>query len=163
MRCAEKPTKSRVVDCPAVSAWVTADIATRLQASPEFMNAEMFRFRSDETALIRVNRMEKLNIQTQHLGQMVCAFMSAAVPVKVIKNVRNSGIDLLVDRDHLFCIVIPELAGCFLNLACLQPVSIPEETEGETAEMEMEVYFEECIELFYDLDTPDEEEKENEN
>jgi hypothetical protein len=27
--------------------------------------------------LIRVNRMEKLNIQTQHFGQVVCAFMSA--------------------------------------------------------------------------------------
>jgi hypothetical protein len=39
----KKLTKSKVVDWPDVSSWITADIATRLQASPEFMNAERLR------------------------------------------------------------------------------------------------------------------------
>jgi hypothetical protein len=43
MRPVEKLTKSKVVDWPAVSAWVPADIATRFQASPEFMDAETLR------------------------------------------------------------------------------------------------------------------------
>jgi hypothetical protein len=39
----KKMTKFKVIDWPAVSAWVTADIARRLQASLEFMNAEILR------------------------------------------------------------------------------------------------------------------------
>jgi hypothetical protein len=45
MRRVEKLTKPKVVDWLEVSAWVTADIATMLQASPEFMNAERLRER----------------------------------------------------------------------------------------------------------------------
>jgi hypothetical protein len=45
----------------------------------------------------------------------------------------------------------------------LQPFPIPEETEDETAEAEMELYLKECLEFLYDLDAPNEEEKENEN
>jgi hypothetical protein len=84
--------------------------------------------------------MEKLDIQTQHVGQVIYAFMPTAVPLNVAKSFRNSGIDLFVDEDHLFCRVIPGLARCLLNPACLQPVPIPEKTEDKTAEAEMESY-----------------------
>jgi hypothetical protein len=56
--------------------------------------------------LIRVNRMEKLNIQTQHVGQVVCAFMSALVPLNVAKSFRNAGIDLsIIGRRGLVAVV----------------------------------------------------------
>jgi hypothetical protein len=43
MRRVEELTMSKVVDCPAASAWVTADMTTRLQASPKSINAETLR------------------------------------------------------------------------------------------------------------------------
>jgi hypothetical protein len=43
MRCVEKLMKFKVIDGPTASAWVTGDIATRLQASSEFMSAETLR------------------------------------------------------------------------------------------------------------------------
>jgi hypothetical protein len=45
----------------------------------------------------------------------------------------------------------------------LQLVLIPEETEKEIVEAEMELYLQECIELSYDLNAPDRQEEENEN
>jgi hypothetical protein len=96
----ENLTKSKVVAYPAVSVWVTADIAARLQSN---------------------------------VGQVVCTFMSAAVPLNVVKTFRNSGIYLLVDDAYLFFKVIPGLIRRHLNPACLQSVPIPEETEEETA------------------------------
>jgi hypothetical protein len=35
--------KYKMVDWPAVSAWVTSEIAIGLEASPEFMNADTLR------------------------------------------------------------------------------------------------------------------------
>jgi hypothetical protein len=104
--------------------------------------------------------MEKLNIQTQHAGQVICAFMSGPVPLNVVKSFRNYRIDLLVDEDHLLCRAISGLARRFLNLACLQPVPISKKTDDETAEAEMERYLEKHVELLYDLDAPDDEKEE---
>jgi hypothetical protein len=78
--------------------------------------------------------MEKLNIQTQHVAQVVCAFMAAAVRVNIIKSFRNSRSDIIVDENSLLCRVIPGLTLCLQNPTCLQPISIPEETEGEAME-----------------------------
>jgi hypothetical protein len=61
-------------------------------------------------------------------------------------------VDLLVDEEHRFYSVIPWLARCLLNPTRLQPVSIPEETNNETAKSEMELYLEEHIEFLHDLD-----------
>jgi hypothetical protein len=86
-----------------------------------------------------------------------------SIPSPCRQNFRNSGIDLVVNEFRLFSRVIPGLARAVLNPACLQLVPIPEETEDETAESEMELYLEECIEIFYDLDALDREEEENKN
>jgi hypothetical protein len=43
MRFVEKLPKSRYIDWLAVSAWITGEIATTLQASTEFMGAETLR------------------------------------------------------------------------------------------------------------------------
>jgi hypothetical protein len=81
--------------------------------------------------------MEKPNIQTQHVVQVVCAFMAAAVPVNIIKSFRNSGINLIVDKNYLLCRVIPGLARYLLNPTCLQPIPVTEETEGEAVETDI--------------------------
>lgn len=89
----------------------------------------------------------------------MCAFLSAAVPLNVIKSLRNADIDVVVDENHLCCRVFPGLARCILNPASLRLIPIPEETEDETVETEIESYLEECCQLLYDLDAPDEEEE----
>jgi hypothetical protein len=103
--------------------------------------------------------MEALNIQTQHVAQVVGPFLSAAVPPNVIQSFRNAGIDVVVDENYLCCRVISSLARCLLNPASLQPVPIPEETEDEAAETDMELYVEERYDLLLDLDTPDKEDE----
>jgi hypothetical protein len=90
--------------------------------------------------LIRVTRAAKLNIQTQHVAQVVCAFMATAVPVNILKSFRNSGIDLIGDENYLLYRVIPGLARCLLNPTCLQPISIPEEIEDEAVKTDMKKY-----------------------
>jgi hypothetical protein len=95
----------------------------------------------------------------QHAAQVVCEFLSAAVPLNVIKRLRNADIDVVVDENHLCCRVFPGLARCILNPASLRLILIPEETEDEAIETEMESYLEECFQLLYDLDAPEEEEE----
>jgi hypothetical protein len=51
--------------------------------------------------LVRANRMNRLNIQTQYVAQVVCVFLSTATPTNITKNFRNSGINLLIDEDRL--------------------------------------------------------------
>jgi hypothetical protein len=107
--------------------------------------------------LIHLNRMGSLNIQAQHAAQVVCAFLSAAVPLNVIKSFRKPGIDVFIDENCLCCRVFHGLARSILNPVSLRPVPIPEETEDEAAETDMKLALEECCELLHDLDAPDEE------
>jgi hypothetical protein len=103
--------------------------------------------------------MDKLNIQTRHVAQVVCAFMSAATPLNVIKSFRSAGADVFLDDDRLSCRVHPGLARCWLNPATLQLMPMLEETEDEATETDMNLYADECCELLYDLDTSDPDDK----
>jgi hypothetical protein len=103
--------------------------------------------------------MDALNIQTQHVTQVVCAFLSDPVPLNVTKSFHNTGINVIVDENHLCCKVIPGLVRCLFNPGSLQPFPIPEETEDEATETDMELYVDECYDLLYDLDTPNEEDE----
>jgi hypothetical protein len=65
--------------------------------------------------LARVNRMEALNIQSDHIAQVVCAFMAAAIPINVVGSFKNAGIALLNDEGSLLCYVNPEAIRCLLH------------------------------------------------
>jgi hypothetical protein len=93
----------------------------------------------------------------RYVAQLVCAFPSAAVPFNVIESFRNSDIDVVVDGNHLYCRVILGLSRCRLNPASPQPVPIPDETKDEASEKDTELYVEECYDLLYDFDTPNDE------
>jgi hypothetical protein len=68
----EKLTKYKVLDWLEISAWVTTDITTRLQASSEFMNAERFRQQCWHACQVHWedpgNRQEDSQIPQQALG-----------------------------------------------------------------------------------------------
>jgi hypothetical protein len=81
-----------------------------VQSSNRLQPLNLFVYGLTKRLLIRVNRIKKPNVQTQHVGQIVYAFMSAVVHLNLVKSFRNPGIDLLLDEDHIFCTVIPGLA-----------------------------------------------------
>jgi hypothetical protein len=56
--------------------------------------------------------MEALNIQSDHIGQVICAFMAAVIASNVISTFKNAGIALLNDEGSWLCDVNPEANGC---------------------------------------------------
>jgi hypothetical protein len=61
--------------------------------------------------------MEALNIQTDHIAQVVCALMGAPIPINGISTFKNAGIALLSDEGSLLCDVNPEAIRCLLPIA----------------------------------------------
>jgi hypothetical protein len=51
----------------------------------------------------------------KHMERVVCAFLSAAVPLNVIMGYYDTGIDVVVDENQLCCRMIPGLARCFFE------------------------------------------------
>jgi hypothetical protein len=89
-------------------------------------------------------------------------FLAVPFPFNVTTPFRKAVIDLLVGEDRACCRVIAALAWRLLDSVSLQSFPIPEETEDEAAETEMELYLNKWFELLYELDDPDAEEKHNE-
>jgi hypothetical protein len=102
--------------------------------------------------------MSKLNTQARQVAQVVCAFMSAAVPLNLVEAFRNARIDLVVDEGRVCCKVVPALARCIMNPAGSQPLPSPEEMEGKGDETEMGFYVEQCCGFWYDLDATSDDE-----
>jgi hypothetical protein len=105
--------------------------------------------------MARVNRMETVNVQSKHIAQVVCAFLSAATPLNIVASFRNAGIGLVVDQDMVRCQVQPNSARCLLHPLEPPGVEIPDEDAG--ADMEAELYIRECMDLIIG---PDESEPE---
>jgi hypothetical protein len=96
--------------------------------------------------------MEKLDIQTQHVTQIVCAFVAEPLPVNIIKSFRNSGIELIVDEKCLLCKLILGLGRYILNPTCLQPIPIPGEADNEAVGTNMELCVEEYCGFMFNLE-----------
>jgi hypothetical protein len=100
--------------------------------------------------LARVNRMEGLNVQSKHIAQVVCAFMSAAVPVNIVQSFRNAGVILAVVDNKVFCKVEPRQARCLLQPITGDKTEV-EEVAGEDREhVEEELYVQECADMIED-------------
>jgi hypothetical protein len=67
---------------------------------------------------------------------------------------------MVVDENGLCCRMFLSLSCCILNPASLRRIPIPEETEDEAAETDMELHLEEYFQLLHGLDAPDEERSE---
>jgi hypothetical protein len=81
----------------------------------------------------RINRLEALNVQSAHIGQVVCSFLSAASPMNVAASFRNGGISLIQDhRGMPICRVTPETTRCLLDPDSLLVLpGIPEDETGD--------------------------------
>jgi hypothetical protein len=59
--------------------------------------------------------MERVNIQSFPIAQVVTAFMPAASPLNVIATFRNVGINLVIADEKLICRITPRSALCLMT------------------------------------------------
>jgi hypothetical protein len=90
----------------------------------------------------RVNKLEKVNIQTDHIVRILKGFYLAASPPNIVATFRNAGISVTLDSspdDEPRCVVkvTPETARCVLE--SVEPeMIIPDESDSdETVEDEL--------------------------
>jgi hypothetical protein len=91
-----------------------------------------------------------VNVQTEHIAGVVCAFLAAAVPLTIVRTFEMSGICLVKDSAQLLCTIRPERAKRLL--IPLPQILLELETEvDDSDETESPAYLEECTKLLYDL------------
>jgi CRP-like cAMP-binding protein len=107
-------------------------------------------FGTTKKAILRTNRMDPLNIQTEHIVKVVNSFMSAATPCGVVKTFRRAGLVLVVDGERLVCQVSPVHATALLKKVRDElhyefnfGPPMPEEEEEED-DIDADVFFERC-------------------
>jgi hypothetical protein len=89
----------------------------------------------------RMNKLEKCNIQTRHIAEIVDSFMAAAVPSNIVKSFRNGGIIIRRDADNnIWCDVDPNSARCIL------PGPTQRAIEPE-ADPNIEIFQETCLRM----------------
>jgi hypothetical protein len=99
--------------------------------------------------IARVNRMEAVSIQTDHVTKLVCAFMSAATHVNVMKTFKRAGIGVVIDDGVLRCRVCQDIRQLLLMPLI---VAVPDDDD----ELEAEFYREQCTSLLFDDGDPGE-------
>jgi hypothetical protein len=113
-------------------------------ASNQLQMLDLSIFGITKRKIARVNQLEQVNIQTDHIVKVVNSFMSAAVPHNIIKAFRNAGFTVKRDaNNHIFCLVTPETARCLL-----QPLD--ELPEIEEQDPNVEVFVSRCARLIGD-------------
>jgi hypothetical protein len=86
--------------------------------------------------LCRANKLEKVNLQTGHIVNILESFMTAAIPRNIIAAFRNAGISLLMDADRTMrSHITPETTRCVLGSALEQDLNALV-SEGEMEEEE---------------------------
>jgi hypothetical protein len=114
-------------------------------SSNQIQPLDLSTFGITKRLIARINRMETVNIQSSHIGQVVSAFMSASSPSNVVGTFRSAGIVLFLGLDlKLYCHVSPEQARCLIMRFIPSEETAP--TEDEVEEAEENLYLEHCAE-----------------
>jgi hypothetical protein len=90
--------------------------------------------------------MEAVNVRTDQIANVVCAFMSAATLVNVVKTFKRAGIGVVIDDGVLRCHVCPDM-----RRPLLMPM-IPAVPDDDDDDLEAELYREQCASLLFDDD-----------
>jgi hypothetical protein len=91
--------------------------------------------------IIRINKLEAVNVQTDHIVRVVNGFMSAAVPKNIIASFRNAGITVKRDASNqIWCHVTPETARCLF-----EPEKSLTANPEEEDDPNIEVFQERCV------------------
>jgi hypothetical protein len=85
--------------------------------------------------IARINKLEQVNVQTNHIVWVLDGFMVAAVPHNIVVSFRNTGVSLLLDDDRVIrCMVSPETTRCLLGAPFSAHLPIP---EGQEEDLDM--------------------------
>jgi hypothetical protein len=89
-----------------------------------------------EKLIIRIHKLEKVNLQTDHIVGVLDGFMIAA-PHNIVARFRNAGISLLLDSDRVIrCVMTAETARRLLGTPFSGAMPIPEDEEdGENPDI----------------------------
>jgi hypothetical protein len=94
-------------------------------SSNQTQDLDLSRFGVNKRLIVRINRLDIMNIQSFHIAQVVCSFMSAANPSKVVQSFKNAGLSLIIADEQLLCMVTPETARCLFDRdKVLDPLAI---------------------------------------
>jgi hypothetical protein len=106
-------------------------------------------------AIARANKLDAVNVQTRHNAFVICSFLAAAVPVKVVKTFEISCIYFVNDAGTLLCTVQPDKAKRLLIQLPSPLAHIPDLESDDSGVEELRALMEECVELIFDLDLRD--------
>jgi hypothetical protein len=82
--------------------------------------------------IFKANKLEKVNLQSDHIIRILDGFMAAAVPRNVVASFRNAGISVMLDDDRVLrCKITPETARCLLGTPFADPLAGLELTDEE--------------------------------
>jgi hypothetical protein len=94
--------------------------------------------------IVHVNPMEKMNVQSEYIAQVVSSFMSAASPANVVGTFLSAEITLFLGTDgRLYCHVCPDRARC--PIVRTDPSQEPEPTDENVDKLEKELYLEHYV------------------
>jgi hypothetical protein len=93
----------------------------------------------------RANKLEKANLQTRHIINILESFMAAAVPRNITGAFRRAGVSLVMDLDRTMrCAITPETTRCVLGSPLvhrlMELVHEEEESEAEGEDPNLEEY-----------------------
>jgi hypothetical protein len=98
--------------------------------------------------IARANRLEKVNVQTDHIVRVLHSFMSPAVPSNIVKSFPNSGRSLILDDERIIrCQITPHTARCVLSEPFELELSDGSSEDGE--DLNVEMYLEAFGRLLY--------------
>jgi hypothetical protein len=84
--------------------------------------------------IARVNKLERVNIQTNHIHEILQGFYASATPANIVASFRNGGVSLFMDVETraILCKITPDTARCLIHpIASLeQAVEVDEAEEG---------------------------------
>jgi hypothetical protein len=110
---------------------------------------DLLAFGVTKRAIACVNPMETVNVQSDHIAQVVAGFMSAASPSNVVGTFARAGLVLALDSDgRLCCRVFPEKDKCLFNPIEAMAGLVP--TNKEIEELEHEPCLEHMAEIIVD-------------
>jgi hypothetical protein len=79
-------------------------------------------FAATKRHISRANKLEKVNLQSEHIVKVLDGFMAAAVPHNIVMSFRNAGVSLMLDDDRVLrCKITPETARCLLGTPFADP------------------------------------------
>jgi hypothetical protein len=93
---------------------------------------DLYLFGATKKLIARINKLERVNVQTDHIVRALGGFMAAAVPHNILASFGNAGVLLLLDDDRAIrCMVTPETTRCLLGALFSARLPIPEEEEED--------------------------------